>query len=481
VSSEDVRVKKKVASRLQVAEVPPPKPFGQLPSRRQLLWHELEFYGFIHFTVNTFTDKEWGFGDEAPDVFNPTAFDADQIAEAARASGMKGLILTCKHHDGFCLWPSKHTEHSVRNSRWKRGRGDVVRELSGACERAGIKFGTYLSPWDRNHPAYGRPEYIVYYRDQLHELLTQSGDIFEVWFDGANGGDGFYGGARETRTIDKFTYYEWERTRAMVRELQPEAVMFSDAGPDVRWVGNEQGFAGNPCWATINAQKYVPGDADAGHLGRGDFNGAMWLPAECDVSIRPGWFYHATEDGDVRSPENLLDLYFRSVGHGGSLLLNFPPDRRGRVHENDVAAAVTFRRTLDKVFARDVARGATAKARDVRGKSVRFAAANVADGRRDTYWSTDDGVTTPDLTIEFPEVETFRVISLREYLPLGQRIERYAVDAWLKGAWAPLATGSAIGSRKLLRCGPVTTKKIRVRITKAPVCPALSEVAVYAG
>ena len=239
------------------AGAPPaaPAPFGPLPSARQLAWHEMEFYGFVHFTVNTFTDREWGYGDEPEAVFNPGAFDAGQIVRTARDAGMRGLILTAKHHDGFCLWPSQFMEHSVKNSPWKNGRGDVVREMAGACRRAGLKFGIYLSPWDRNHRDYGRPEYLTYYRNQLRELLSNYGPVFTVWFDGANGGDGFYGGANEKRSIDNRTYYDWPNTWAIVRELQPQAVMFSDAGPDFRWVGNEAGLAGETCWATLDMTK----------------------------------------------------------------------------------------------------------------------------------------------------------------------------------------------------------------------------------
>ena len=239
--------------------VAPPKPYGPVPSARQLRWHELGGYAFLHFSVNTFTDKEWGYGDESPEVFQPTEFDAEQIVTSLKAGGLKGVVLTCKHHDGFCLWPSKYTEHSVKNSLWKGGKGDVVKEISEACRRHGLKFGVYLSPWDRNHKDYGRPEYITYYRNQLRELLTGYGPIFEVWFDGANGGDGYYGGARTTRHIDARTYYDWENTWKLVRQLQPEACMFSDIGPDVRWVGNEAGVAGDPCWATFSPERYAIG------------------------------------------------------------------------------------------------------------------------------------------------------------------------------------------------------------------------------
>ena len=249
------------------------------------------------------------------------------------------MVLTCKHHDGFCLWPSKYTEHSVKNSPWKGGKGDVVKEISAACRRHGLKFGVYLSPWDRNHKDYGRPEYITYYRNQLRELLTEYGPIFEVWFDGANGGDGYYGGARTTRAHRSPAPITTGRTRgSWSASLQPEACMFSDIGPDVRWVGNESGVAGNPCWATFSPEKYAIGRTPGEILNRGIRDGSHWLPAEVDVSIRPGWFYHAAEDGSVKSVDRLMKLYLESVGRGCNLILNVPPDRRGRIHENDAQA-----------------------------------------------------------------------------------------------------------------------------------------------
>jgi len=411
---------------LEAAE--PPKPHGSVPNERQLKWHESEFYGFLHFTVNTFTDKEWGYGDESESVFNPTDFSADQIVQTARDAGMKRLILTCKHHDGFCLWPSKFTEHSVKNSPWKNGKGDIVREIADACKKYGLEFGTYLSPWDRNYKDYARPEYITYYRNQLRELMTEYGPVTEVWFDGANGGDGFYGGARERRRIDNRTYYDWENTRKIVYENQPLACMFSDGGPEVRWVGNERGIAGDPCWATLNRDDFLPGVADTKRLNSGDRPGTHWLPAECDVSIRPGWFYHANEDGRVRSPENLVDLFYRSVGRGASFLLNLPPDRRGRIHENDVKSLQGFRKIIDATFEKDLAQGAKATAENVRGSDAIFAAVNVLDGKRETYWCTDDAVTAPELVLDLGRAVTFNVVSLREFLPLGQRVEDWALD-----------------------------------------------------
>lgn len=459
---------------------PPPAPFGPVPTERQLRWHEMEFYGFIHFTVNTFTDKEWGYGDEDEKVFNPTDFNADQIVRTAKEAGMKGLILTCKHHDGFCLWPSKYTEHSVKNSPWRGGKGDVVKEISESCKQQGLRFGVYLSPWDRNHKDYGRPEYIAYYRHQLRELLTNYGDIFTVWFDGANGGDGFYGGAREMRRIDNRTYYDWKNTWQIVRDLMPMAVMFSDVGPDFRWVGNERGIAGETCWATLNPGDGVPGGTKA-NLNQGERPGTHWMPPECDVSIRPGWFYHASEDARVKTPAQLLDIYYKSVGRGACLNLNLPPDRRGQIHENDIKSLREFRRILDETFKTDLVKtAATLVARSVRGGDPAYAPLTVADGKRNTYWTTDDALTTPDLVVTFAKPVTFNVVNLREYLPLGQRIEAFALDYWENGQWTEFAKGTSIGNRRLIRTRYLTTDKVRLRITQAAACPAISEFGLYA-
>jgi len=463
----------------------PPEPYGPTPSARQLAWHELEFYGFIHFTTNTFTDKEWGFGDEAPDIFNPTDFSADQIVSTAKAAGMKGLILTCKHHDGFCLWPSQYTEHSVKSSSWKNGKGDVVREIADACRKHGVEFGVYLSPWDRNHPAYGQPEYVTYYQNQLRELLTQYGPIFEVWFDGANGGDGYYGGANEKRTIDRATYYDWETTWEIVRELQPNAVIFSDAGEDVRWVGNERGWAGDPCWATYTPHarpgetEPAPGTTLYQEGTQGHRDGKFWMPAEVDVSIRPGWFYHPNEDSRVRDAENLLKMYYESVGRGASFLLNLPPDRRGRIHDNDIASLRTFRHILDETFAVNFAKDAEITASNTRGPDdARFTARHLLDGDRKTYWTCDDAVKAPELVFRLKTAVTFNVVDIREYLPLGQRVDTWALDKWVDGQWVEFAKGQAIGSRRLWRGERQTTDRVRLRLS-GPVCPAISEFGVY--
>jgi alpha-L-fucosidase len=456
-----------------------PAPYGPTPTAAQLVRQTDEFYGFLHFTVNTFTDREWGEGDENESVFNPTDFDANQIVRVAKDAGMKGLILTCKHHDGFCLWPSQFTEHSVKNSSWKNGAGDVVRDISNACRKYGLKFGIYLSPWDRNNAAYGTPEYITYYRNQLRELLTHYGPICEVWFDGANGGSGYYGGKREERHINNLTYYDWPNTWRLVRELQPDAVMFSDTGPDIRWTGNENGVAGDPCWYGFDSRGQAPGNANTEMLVHGLRNGPEWMPPECDVSIRPGWFYHPSEDGRVKTPAQLVDLYYDSIGRGASLLLNVPPDRRGRISDEDAKSLRGFRRIIGATFSHNLAASAKVTASNVREGDARFSPENVLTGKGDRYWSTDDSVTNSELIFDLGKPVTFNVVRIREYLPLGQRVDTYALDQWRDGQWVEFAKGTSIGNCRLVRGQPIVTDRVRLRLT-GPVCPAISEFGLFA-
>jgi alpha-L-fucosidase len=376
------------------AELPAPLPYGATPSERQLHWHSLETTAFLHFTVNTFTDKEWGYGDEDPNLFAPAHFDADAIVAPLADAGMKGVILTAKHHDGFCLWPTSTTDHSVRSSSWQSGKGDVVGAIAGAARRHGLEFGVYVSPWDRHQEDYGTPAYLSIYRRQLTELLTGYGPIFEVWHDGANGGDGFYGGARQKRTIDKNTYYDWPRTWELIRKLQPGAVIFSDVGPDVRWVGNERGIAGDPCWATydpvgVDGGPASPGNVRAQESPVGHRHASHWLPAECDVSIRPGWFWHAAENAKVKTPAQLIQLYYQSAGRGANLLLNIPPNREGLLQQEDIQSLRAFGQYRRATFGQNLASGARIQASNSRPG---FAAANLTDGRDDTYWATDDAV-----------------------------------------------------------------------------------------
>jgi alpha-L-fucosidase len=458
----------------------PPEPVYPVPTDRQLAWHEMEQYAFVHFTTNTFTDKEWGYGDEDPAIFHPTDFDPEQWCRVFKEAGLKAVILTCKHHDGFCLWPSKFTEHSVKNSPWKNGQGDVVQALRDACHTFGLKFGIYLSPWDRNHAEYGNPAYVQYYRDQLKEIFTSYGPVFEMWFDGANGGTGYYGGADERRSIDKKTYYDWPTTLAMVRAMEPEVIFFSDAGPDIRWCGNERGFVGETNWNTISTDTLYAGKGGITDLlNTGVEGGDKWIPAEVDVSIRPGWFYHAHEDDKVKTPERLFDIYLTSVGRGSNLLLNIPPDRRGLLHENDVQALSGWKKILDEAFSHNLALNRKAVADQVRGNHRQYAAGNVTDGDKETYWATDDDVTRAAVTIDLNEKKEIKYIFVQEYIKLGQRVRTFDVEVEKDGEWEKVATSTTIGYKRILRLDPVTTSKVRISITGARACPLLSNIEIY--
>ena len=461
-------------------EVPPPAPILPLPSESQLAWHEMEMNAFVHFTTNTFTGKEWGYGDESPAIFNPTEYDADQWVRTFKETGFKGVILTCKHHDGFCLWPSKYTEHSVKNSPWKNGEGNVVRDVMRACKKYELKFGVYLSPWDRNHAAYGAPAYLEYYRNQLTELFTSYGPVFEMWFDGANGGDGYYGGKREKRSIKGSTYYEWPTTLQLVRDMEPDVLFFSDAGPGVRWVGNERGIAGETNWSTITPDTLYAGKAGIEKLlNEGSENGTHWIPAEVDVSIRKGWFYHAEEDSLVKTPEQLFDIYLTSVGRGSTLLLNVPPDRRGLVHENDVAALQGFRELLDTEFKTDLALNKNVTASSYRGNNKQYSPSNVNDDNPDTYWSTDDEILTGSIEIDLSETKTIKYILLQEDIRLGQRVKSFTVEVNQNNNWIEIAAATTIGYKRILKLDPIETDKVRIIITDSKACLLISNIAIY--
>lgn len=464
----------------QAKKVPAPKAVLPVPSAAQLAWHRMETNAFVHFTTNTFTGREWGNGDESEKVFNPTALDANQWATTLKETGFKTMILTCKHHDGFCLWPSKYTEHSVKNSPYKNGKGDIVREASDACKKAGLKFGVYLSPWDRNQATYGTPAYITYYRNQLKELFTQYGPIVEMWFDGANGGSGYYGGANETRKINGATYYDWPKTLDLVRSMQPNVVFFSDAGPGVRWVGNESGLAGETNWNTISSDTLFAGKSGVEKLlNEGSPDGKQWIPAEVDVSIRPGWFYHAAEDDKVKTPERLFEIYLTSVGRGSTLLLNIPPDQRGVFNELDVQSLKGFKALLDKTFAHNFAKNAAVTVSSYRGKSKEYAGAAITDGNPNTYWATDDNVHTGSIEISLGKTATVQYVTLQEYIQLGQRIKSFSVEVWKDNAWQPAASATTIGYKRILKIAPVETTKVRINITDAKACPVISNVEIY--
>lgn len=460
-------------------DVAPPEPVLPLPTERQLGWHEIGFYAFVHFNMNTFSDMEWGMGDEKPEMFNPTELDCRQWAKVCKDAGMEGIILTAKHHDGFCLWPSEHTEHSVKNSPWKNGEGDVVRDLADACKEYGLKLGIYLSPWDRNHADYGNPEYIEYFRDQLRELLTNYGEVFEVWFDGANGGTGYYGGANEERRIDRKTYYDWENTRKIVRELQPMACMFSDAGPDVRWVGNEEGWAMETNWAPIRRDEFYPGSPNYKELRTGHEDGTHWVPAEVDVSIRPGWYYHKYEDHKVKTLPHLLDIYYNSIGRNASFLLNFPVDTRGLIHEKDVEQVMKLAQAIKEDFAMNLANNNKVQATNYRGNSKKYKAENVIDGNPDTYWATDDGVSKASVTVDFKEPTEFNRFLVQEYIKLGQRVKEFTLEALVGNEWKEIASETTIGYKRILRFPNVTATKLRINIVETKACPAISNIEVY--
>ncbi len=457
-----------------------PKPFGPVPSEAQLAWHDMELNAFIHITINTFTNKEWGYGDESPELFNPSELNVDQWMETLKDAGFKGVILTAKHHDGFALWPSEYTEHDIANSPYKEGKGDLVKEVANAARAHDLKFGIYLSPWDRNRADYGEQSYVDYYRNQLQEVFTNYGPIFEMWFDGANGGNGYYGGANEERKIDKTSYYQWPETLKRVEKMESNVLFFSDAGPDLRWVGNEKRLAGKTNWNIIN-----PDTLYAGKIGISDLlqtgakNGTQWIPAEVDISIRPGWFYHKKEDTLVKSPQELFDIYLTSVGRGSTLLLNIPPDRRGLFHENDVAALKGFRKILDSVFAVNLAENESISADSFRGNSTTYNAEKAIDADAETFFATDDGVTSATLEMELPQEKTLNYIVLQEYIRLGQRVEIFTVSAWENNAWKEVASGTTIGHKRILKLNAVSTNKIKVEITRSKASPLLSNIGLY--
>lgn len=461
-------------------KVLPPEPILPVPEPKQVEWQQMETYAFIHFGLNTFNDREWGYGDTDPKTFNPTNLDCEQWAQTLVKAGMKGVILTAKHHDGFCLWPFEGTDYSVKNSPWKNGQGNVVKELSEACKKYGLKFAVYLSPWDRHQANYGTPEYLPYFYAQLHDLLTNYGPVFEVWFDGANGGDGWYGGAKDIRTIDRKNYYNYPRIYEMLDSIQPQAIIFSDGGPGCRWIGNEKGFAGATNWSFLRKGEVHPGYDKSYELQYGHPDGNQWVPAECDVSIRPGWFYHPEEDDRVKSPDQLVDLYYRSVGHNATLLLNFPVDRRGLIHPVDSANAVRFHEMIQQQLKTNLVAGMIPKVSNARGGD--FVASALTDDNFDTYWATEDGVTTADIEFSFDTPTRMNRMMLQEYIPLGQRVKAFVVEYLDKDTWLPVKLNeetTTIGYKRLLRFETVETKGIRIRITDArgPLC--LSNVGVY--
>lgn len=432
-----------VSSSLEAQELPKPSP-------RQLEWQQLETTAFLHFTVNTFTGKEWGDGTESPEIFNPTDFDARKMVKTLKDTGFKMAIITAKHHDGFCLWPSQYTDHSVANSPWKNGKGDVVKEIAAACREYGIKFGFYLSPWDRHEPSYGTATYNSFYMNQLRELLTNYGEVSEVWFDGAKGEDA------------KDMEYDFDAYWNLVRELQPKAVMFSDVGPDVRWVGNEDGIAGETCWATIDTTGMAPGKGKVEYLNAGDPKGKMWLPAESDVSIRPGWFYHPEEDSKVKSGKELVDLYYKSVGRNSLLLLNIPPNPKGLFSGEDEKSLHEFRSILNETFRTNLASGRAGK--------------QLTDKELKTYIALKPN---QPYVVDFKKAVAFDRALFQENIAEGQRSAQALLEYWDGKKWQQVEQFTTIGHKRLLRFPLITASKVRVTVLEAIQPVQLAELGLY--
>ena len=464
---------------LSCKEVEPPAPVLPVPTPEQIKWQKMENYAFVHFGLNTFNDLEWGYGNTPAETFNPTDLDCEQWVRIIKAAGLKGVILTAKHHDGFCLWPTKTVDYNISNSPYKNGKGDMVRELSDACKKHGLKFGLYLSPWDRHNAEYGREGYQKTYHEQINELISNYGPLFEFWFDGANGGNGWYDGTNETRSIDPKTYYGYETAREMIKAKHPEAMIFGGTVPDIRWIGNESGWAGETNWSPYSLDKET-------HYTQNQWgmkDGNQWLPGECDVSIRPGWFYHPEEDNRVKTVEQLTDLYYRSVGHNATLLLNFPVDRNGLIHPVDSANAVDFHKNIQKQLAHNLLSGVVAEVSDERGG--KYTAKAMTDNDYDTYWATNDGVVSATVEFDLPQQEKVNRMMLQEYIPLGQRVKSFVVEYNKDGQWLPVKLNeetTTVGYKRLLRFETVTTDKLRVNFTDARACLCINNVeAYYAG
>lgn len=454
-----------------------------VPSPRQLNWQKMEYTGFICYGINTFTDKEWGTGKEDPTLFNPTELDALQWIKTAKEAGMKMILLTCKHHDGFCLWPSKETDFSVESTPWKEGKGDLVRDVANACAKEGLKFAVYLSPWDMNHPTYGTEEYNAVFVNQLTELLTQYGKVDEVWFDGACG-EGPNG---------KKQVYDFKRYYETIRKLQPEAVI-AVMGPDVRWVGTESGYGRDTEWSVIPADAtsldeiagssqqeagsgtFLPTDDKmAKDLGSRSLlteaKGVIWYPSEVDVSIRPGWYYHTSEDDKVKTPQKLIDIYYSSIGKNSLLLLNTPPDKRGLIHENDVHSLLEMKRILQQTFAHNYM--SNIKMSTLSSSEQK----KLTDNTLETYWEGSSKNSVIEIT--FNEAQIIDRLLLQENITEGQRVEEFILEYCTGSEWKQIAAGTTIGYKRILRFEPVTCEKVRVTIQKSRDIPQLSELGFY--
>lgn len=447
------------------------EPLMPIPTQAQLDWQKMEYYMFVHFGPNTFTDVEWGDGKEDPQIFAPEALDCRQWAKVAKEAGMRAIIITAKHHDGFCLWPSQYSTHTVRESNWLDGKGDVLKALSEACSEEGLKFGVYISPWDQNHPSYGTPEYNEVFANTIREVHSQYGPIFEQWFDGANG-------SKEKKQV-----YDWSLFNESVYDISPDAVIFSDVGPGCRWVGNENGFAGETNWSKLNTTGFEPGAGAPSTevLNSGERMGAFWIPAEADVSIRPGWFYSPSTDDKVKSVNELMTIYYNSVGRNANLILNVPADRKGRIHPTDSARLMQFKMAREETFRNNLALGSPTTASNTRFKMNKYSAANLTDGKYETYWTTDDEVTTASFIVNLQGEKKIKTLVLQEYIALGQRVESFIIE-YRENAlqqWKPAYRGTTIGYKRILRFELCKASEIKVTINKALASPVICGVEVY--
>lgn len=438
-----------------------------LPSPAQQDWQELEYYGFLHFNMNTFTNVEWGEGKESPSLFNPSNLDANQWASIAKASGMKALILTVKHHDGFTLYPSKYTEHNISKSPWKQGKGDVLKELAVACKAHGLKLGVYLSPWDRFHPKYGSPEYNQVYAQMQEEILQQYGEVFEFWYDGANG-EGPNG---------KKQVYDWPLFHETVRKYMPRAIQFSDNGPDIRWVGNERGYAYDETWSPFNKDEIYPGFPNFDAYRNGQREGKHWVPAEVDVSIRPGWYYHPHQDQQVKSPDSLMKIWVASVGRNANLLLNIPVDTRGLFHPADSTALMRFARLRKNNLVNILPANTQWKVSSAH--SELYPSMNLYDPNAQSAWAARNNDVQPQISMEFRRPVLANVLSLREPIALGQRVAAFEVELQLANGQTRILQGKTIGNRRMLSFPEAAIKKITLKFKDARAQVLISQIELH--
>lgn len=440
--------------------------YGAIPSKQQLEYQKEELSAFIHFGINTFMDREWGTGDENPELFNPTNLNTDQWIKVLKEAGFKRVILTAKHHDGFCLWNSKYTNHDISKSPWKNGNGDIVDEMSKSCQKYGVKFAIYLSPWDENSEFYGKGQaYNDYYINQLKELLSNYGEISEVWMDGAKG----------SNVKQDYNFEEWF---SLIKTYHKNCIIFSPHGPDIRWIGNEQGYAGEPCWSTIDIEK-MKVSVSQEYLNKGQEKGENWVIGECDVSIRPGWFYHEDQDLEVKSLEKLLDIYFNSVGRNAVLLLNVPPNKEGLINDNDVYRIKEFGQAINKIFEKNLALNSSVISSSVLNDSSNFDCSKVIDENYETYWVPNTCDNNPYLEIDFRNKIEFDVICIQEFISLGQRVAEFNIEAFIDNEWKTIFEGKTIGYKRLIRLKPIYADKIRINFMRSLDIPLINNVAVY--